>query len=352
MDTTSAIPPTEEGQPRPRRRRRLLALAGRGLLICTLAGMIGWGVLAIYYSNLPAWLRPVAAVVFGLGAVALLLLLRPRRRGLLVFAGVFALLVVWWLNIPPSNDREWQADTAVLPYATIEGNRVTIHNVRNCDYRSETDFDVHHDDRTYDLDKLRTMDLFLVYWGSPMIAHTMVSFGFDGDDYLCISVETRKERGEDYSTVKGFFKQYELAYVVADERDLVRLRTNYRGEDVYLYRLRPSSETLHNVFLDYLKHINRLKQQAEWYNALTDNCTSNIRGHTRPYAPESVWSWKLILNGYVDELAYANGTLDQSLPFAELKARSHINARGQAADQDPEFSKRIREGLPGKETRP
>ena len=143
--------------------------------------------------------------------------------------------------MPPSNNRDWQPDLATLAWAEIVGDKVTIHNIRNCDYRTETDFTVHHYDKTFDLSKLKGVDFFLVYWGSPKIAHTMMSFDFEGQGNVCFSIETRKEKGEDYSTVKGFFRQYELIYVVADERDLVRLRTNYRekgkGEDVYLYRL-------------------------------------------------------------------------------------------------------------------
>ena len=344
-------PASSETSSQSPRRVGFLTFVGRGLLVLAVAGMIVWGVLAVYYSNLPAWLRPIAAAMFVLGSIALLVFVRPRRRGLLAFLAVFVLLVVWWLRIPPSNDRDWQPDVAVLPDAVIEGNRVTIHNIRNCDYRSETAFDVRHYDRIYDLDKLRTADLFLIYWGSPMIAHTMISFGFEGDDYLCISIETRKEKSEDYSAIRGFFKQYELTYVIADERDLVRLRTNYRGEDVYLYRLKTTPEMLRDVLRDYLKEAHRLKQKAEWYNALTSNCTTNIRGHARPYMV-SPWDWRILLNGHIDEMAYRNGRLDQSLPFAELKARSHINDRGKAADKDPAFSKRIREGLPGMEKRP
>jgi hypothetical protein len=206
---------------------------------------------------------------------------------------------------------------------------------------------VRHYDKTFDLGKLHTVDFYTVYWGPRAICHTMLSFGFGDEGYVCISIETRKEQGEGYSTIKGFFKQFELTYVIADERDLVRLRTNYRGEQVHLYRLNAPPEVIRKVFLDYLKQVNSLKEHPEWYNALTSNCTSNIRGHTKPYAVKSRWSWKLVLNGYLDELTYDNGALDRSLSLAELKQRSLINERGKAADKDPEFSKRIREGLPG-----
>jgi hypothetical protein len=175
----------------------------------------------------------------------------------------------------------------------------------------------------------------------------MLSFGFGEGGYVCISIETRKEKGETYSPLKGIFKQYELTYVVADELDVVRLRTNYRGENVYLYRLKARRELIREVFLDYLARINSLKHEAEWYNALTSNCTTNIRGHTRPYVGDARWDWRILLNGYVDQLAYDRGALDQSLPVAELKSRSLINARAQAAARDIDFSRCIREGLPG-----
>jgi len=249
----------------------------------------------------------------------------------------------------PSNDRNWQPDVAVLPYGTVEGDKITIHNIRNCDYRTETDYTVRYYDKTFDLSKLRNFDLFLSDWGLETIVHTLVSFGFDDDSFLCISIETRKEVGEEYSNLKGFFRQYELFYVVGDERDLIRLRTNYRqGETVYLYRLHGASlEVVKQIFLDYIRYINRLKERPEWYNALTGNCTTEIRGHTRPYAGKVKWDWRILANGYIDELMYEVGVLDTSLPFKALKQRSIINQRAQAADQDPAFSKHIREGLPG-----
>jgi hypothetical protein len=313
-----------------------------------LLGMTAWAALAIYYSNLssPA-LRTGLSVTFALGSVAGFLFLRPRRRAVYGFLLVFMGFLLWWLSIPPSHDRDWQPDVAVLPVATFDGDNITIHNIRNNDYRSETDYTVRYYDKTFALSKLRTVDLFLSYWGSPMIAHTIMSFGFEGDGYVAISIETRKEKGEEYSAIKGFFKQYELIYVVADERDLVRLRTNYRHEDVYLYRLQGSAETGRSLFLAYLRDINQLAAHPAWYNALTENCTTAIYRLVRPYAARSWWSWKLFVNGYLDELAYDNGAVERSLPFTELKTRSHINERANAANDALDFSTRIRQGLPG-----
>jgi hypothetical protein len=257
-------------------------------------------------------------------------------------------VLAWWFSLRPSNDRDWQRDVAVLPWAEFFGDRVTLHNIRNCDYRTETDFDVHHYDKTFDLSRLQTVDLYLVSWGSPHIAHTMVSFGFENGDYICISIETRKEKGEGYSAVKGLFRQFELTYVIADERDVVRLRTNYRqGEEAYLYRLRVTPEQARALFAAYLDRANMLRDHPEWYNALTSNCTTNIRLAAHAAGGSAPWDWRILANGHSDQMLYERGRLAAGLPFAELKERCHINARARAADQSPDFSNLIRSGLPG-----
>ena len=333
---------------KPRLPLRLLKLARRLIVGILLVGLGLWSTMALYLSNLPAsWLRTLAAVLFALGIIVLFVRVRPWWLAKLIFLGSVALVIVWFLFTPPSNNRDWQPDVAILPYADINGDQVTLHNIRNCDYRTETDYTVQYYDKTFDLAKLRSVDFYLVYWGSPLIAHTMLSFGFDGGDYVCFSIETRKEKGEVYSALKGFFRQYELTYVIADERDLVRLRTNFRGEQVYLYRLAADPAVARLVFLDYLKEVNRLKARPEWYNALTSNCTTNIRGHTKPYTQNAHFDWRILLNGKIDSLAYERKTLYQGLPFSELKARSLINDRAKAADNAPTFSRLIREGLPG-----
>ncbi len=308
--------------------------------------MLAWGTLAVYFSNLPdAGLRTALAVGFGLwGAVTVL---RPRSATLASFLGLFVAILIWWLLIPPSNDRDWQPDVAVPAHATQDGDRITLHDVRNIDYRTETDYTVRRYDKVVELSRLRSLDLFLSYWGSHAIAHAMVSFGFGGDDYVAVSVEMRKEQGEDYSAVRGFFKQYELVYVIADERDVVRLRTNYRGEDVYLYRLDAPPDVARRLFLAVLARANALRDHPEWYNALTLNCTTGILRDVRPHAVRSWSGWQVLLTGHLDELAYTLGAVDQSLPFSALRALSRINERAQTADRDPAFSRRIREGLPG-----
>jgi hypothetical protein len=305
-----------------------------------------WAVAAIYFDSGISWLRlPLAGIYLFMVLAVCLWIRNPRKE--VVTGGFFMVVLAWWITLQPSNNRDWQPDVAVLPYADISSNQVTLHNIRNCDYRTETDYDVRHYDKTIDLDQLRTVDLYLVTWGSPDIAHTMVSFGFGGGDYVCFSIETRKAKGQDYSAVKGLFRQFELTYIIADERDVVRLRTNYRqDEEACLYRLQVTPEEGRKLFLDYLRRANNLHERAEWYNALTDNCTTAIRTQ-RAAADRSPWDWRMLVNGHLDELLYERGVIVTNLPFAELKKVSNINARAKAADQAADFSQLIRKGLPG-----
>ncbi|MDD5141766.1 MAG: DUF4105 domain-containing protein [Verrucomicrobiales bacterium] len=305
-----------------------------------------WAVAAMNFDVRIPWLRLPLAAIYGLGMLAVWIFVR-RPWKMIVTAAGFVVVLAWWLSLQPSNSRDWLPDVAVLPFADISGNQVIIHNIRNCDYRTETDFTVQHYDKTFDLDQLRTVDLYLVTWGSPHIAHTMVSFGFTNGDHVCFSIETRKEKGEGYSAVKGLFRQFELTYIVADERDLVRLRTNYRqGEEACLYRLQVTPAQGRKLFLDYLRRANELHEHAEWYNALTDNCTTGIRTQ-RAASDRAPWDWRMLINGHLDELLYERGTFVTNLPFAELKKASNINARARAADRAADFSQQIRQGLPG-----
>jgi hypothetical protein len=319
---------------------------GKFMLRCCLVALAGWGTLALLYSNLPILARTSAAGLFAAGSLFALVGRYSGWLSLIGFLVAFSAVLTWWLLLPPSNSRNWQPDVALLPSAEVRGNLVTIHNIRNCDYQSVTDYTVHYYDKTFDLATLKSVDLFVVHWGSPYIAHTMLSFVFEGGGNLCISIETRKEVGETYSSIKGFFRQYELIYVIADERDLVGLRTNYRGEQVYLYRIHAAPELVRNVFLDYLREVNSLRDHPQWYNALTGNCTTGIRGHTEPYLPSRT-NWRLFVNGLLDEMLYEKGMIDTSLPFPELKKRSYINPRAQGHDKSPDFSRLIRAGLPG-----
>lgn len=325
-----------------------------GVVLALAVAAVGlWGMLALHYSDLsPAWLRGTVTAGFGLLALLTLgaIVVRRRRGTALAVLGVaFVALLLYWRSIAPSNDRDWAPEVARVPRATIAGDLITLHDIRNFDYRSETDFTPAYYDRTFDLRRLDALDLVTSYWMGPAIAHVFLSFGF-GEDHVAVSVEARKERGEGYSSVQGFFKRYELIYLVGDERDLIRVRTNYRRdppEDVYLYRVQGPIENARRLFLEYVRAINELAERPRFYDTLTTNCTTTILLNTRVNPGHLPLSWKVLLSGHAAEYAYEWGRLDTSMPFPELQRRSRINQAARAADQATDFSRRIRAGLPG-----
>jgi hypothetical protein len=326
----------------------------RLLAALALAGMAGWGTMALYLGNSQtSTTQSVLAAIFALAGLAAIIgqfVRRWRKYASLGFLVLFAAVLVWWLKLAPSNDRDWQTDVARPAYAEIKGNLVTVRDIRNFDYRTETDYTPAYYDKTFDVSKLQSVDMIAVYWMGPAIAHTILSFGFEGGDQLAISIETRKEKGESYSTLNGFFRQYELYYVVADERDVIRLRTNYRKdppEDVYVYRVQGPIENARRLFLNYMHKISRLKEQPEFYNTLTDNCTTGIWMNTRINPGHLPLSWKILASGHVPQYLHEAGRLVNGHTFAELQRLSHVNPKAQAADQAADFSRRIREGLPG-----
>ncbi|RYD39575.1 MAG: DUF4105 domain-containing protein, partial [Verrucomicrobiaceae bacterium] len=260
---------------------------------------------------------------------------------------VLAMVMVWWFSLRPSNDRKWLPDVDRTASVEVDGDRVTLHNVRNFEYRTETDYTPRWETRTVDLSKLTGIDMAINYWGSPYMAHPVVSFQFSDSPPVCFSIETRKEQGESYSAIGGIYRQYELIYIVADERDVIRVRTNYRkGEDIYLYRLRITPEHARGRFMEYVTAVNELHARPRWYNAITTNCTTSIRTqhHARKRQP---WDWRILVNGKADEMLYQQGAFHTGgLPFAELKKRSLVNDAARAADADPDFSARIRANGP------
>lgn len=333
------------------RRRSWPARVAAPVAAVVLLALFAWCALAISFAApLPEVAATTVAAGFALLGVAgaLGILWRPARRATAAAAVGLVVFFLWWGTIEPSNDRDWQPDVAVLPYAVVDGDRVTVHNIRDYEYRSETDFTPRYYDKTFDLRKLDRGDLIASYWMGDAIAHIFVSFGF-GEDHLAVSIEIRKEAGESYSPVAGFFKQYELYYVVGDERDLIGVRTNVREdppEDVYLYRTKSSPEQLRRLFLDYVREINSLRETPRFYNTATTNCTTSIWMHTKVNGG-TPFSWKILLSGYVPELVYERGRLEAGeLPFAELRRRARINDVARAGGLVAGFSQRIRAELP------
>jgi hypothetical protein len=304
-----------------------------------------WAIGALYFDFPVA--RASAAIAFVILLLGAIIFIPGKLRKLAAIFAAFALVMIWWFTLKPKNDRAWQPDVAQTAWAEIDNDVVTIHNVRNCDYRTETDFTTHWETRTVRLSQIAGLDLAITYWGSPLIAHPIVSFRFADALPLCFSIETRKAIGQSYSALRGLYRQYTLIYVVADERDPIRLRSNYRkGEDVYLYRTLASPAQARARFLEYIASVNTLHNHPRWYNAVTTNCTTNIRTQ-RPSNERAPWDWRLLLNGKADELLYQRHVVATGgLSFAELKRQSLINPRARAADQAPDFSRLIRADLP------
>jgi hypothetical protein len=323
-----------------------------GVLVWVLAGLMVAlltvvGGLFLCFSNLPpAWARSGLAVVYVVGVPLLFVFLKPRWKALVAFAVSFALLTLWFQLIPASNTRQWQDDVARVPSAEIDGDSLTLHNVRNFRYRSSTDYDSAWETRHYDLSMLRTLDIFFSYWSSSAIAHSMLSFGFDDGQYLCLSVETRKEIGEEYDPLGFFFKRFELIYVLGDERDLIALRTSIRREDTYLFPRDLPPARVRALLLDILQRVNSLARKPEHYRTVRDNCMTSLVGHMNTvYETPIPFSFKLVVNGYMPELAYERGQLPQDAPFDVVKQRYAISTAARDSSADAEFSKRIRADL-------
>jgi hypothetical protein len=326
-------------------RRIALALAIIIALLLTV-----WAAAALCFDlPFPSWRIP-AAVLYLLGILAALHFLRRGHLGLAVAFAGFAAVALWWFSLKPPDHREWRPDDAETAYADINGDQITIHNLRNCGYRSEMDYTCHWETRSYDLANLRGVDIFITWWGSPWIAHPIVSFDFGDRGHVAMSIEARYAVGEGYSAIRGFFRQYTLTYIASDERDVIRLRTNYRkGEEVYLFRTTAAPPIARKMFLEYLQRANSLHERPEWYNALTNNCTTNIAvSAAQARSARTRLDWRILLNGKMDEMMYERGGLvTGGLSLPALKEQAHVNAAARAADDSPDFSKLIREGRVG-----
>ncbi len=311
-----------------------------------------WAITALYFDLSPARLRFLIPFLYLLALVMLAYFVKRPTRIMTACAAGFFVVLICWLSLKPSNNRTWQADDAEAPWAEISGDQVTIHSFRDCTYGSEFTYFCKWRTKTVSLAQLRGLDLFVTYWGSPWIAHPILSFQFGDNDYVAASIETRDEANEGYSAIRGFFRQYELIYIFSDERDLVRLRTNYRsGEDVYIFHTTAGPEWARQLFLEYLHQANDLHEHPQWDNAVTDNCTTNIFTQmaatgTLP-AGSSLHDWWILLNGRGPEILYRHGNIAGDLPFAELMKRAYINPVARGLGDSPDFSRKIRLNRPG-----
>jgi hypothetical protein len=308
-------------------------------------GCGAWAFGALYF-DFPVW-RTAVAWSFVVLVLAAMAFVRGIWRKLGAVFLVFALVLLWWRTLQPTNEADWQPNVERLAWAGIHGDEVTLHNVRNFDYRTTTDYTPRWETRTVRLSQITGVDIAISYWGSPWIAHPIVSFQFADAPPVCFSIETRSKEGQSYSTIAGLYRQYELIYLVADERDVIRLRTNFRMEDIYLFRTNLTPEEARARFLEYLHTLNALRDHPRWYNEITTNCTTSIRSQASA-SQRLPWDWRILLNGKGDELMYEHGMIATAgLPFAELRQRALIDAAAKAAGDSPDFSRLIRQGRPG-----
>jgi hypothetical protein len=334
--------------------RRHLRIASRAAITLVIGISAIWGAFALWYQ-LPFVhaLTIFGVILWIVFSAAVLVAVWSRRiaQGLCAFLAAFAMLLLWWHHLLPSNNYIWADDVARMMYGVVDGQRVTLSNVRNFDWRSDTDYTQRWETRQYDLDRLDSVDMIMSYWSGPAIAHMLVSFGFDNADHVVFSVEIRREKGENFSEIGGFFKEFELSIISADERDVIRVRTNVRGEDDYLYRIRLTRSDMRSLFLAYINQANLLVHAPRFYNTVTANCTTLVYHMMKRIVNHLPLSYSLLLTGYLPEYIYGIGGLDSRYAFQELRARGRITERARAADRSASFSTDIRRDIPSVEGR-
>jgi hypothetical protein len=308
-----------------------------------------WGGFALWYQIVGGRIfKGLCVVLWGAFSFTMLVVLWQGRitLGVIAFTVALAGLLLWWTRLQPTNEHEWADDVAQITTGTRDGSRVTLHNVRNFDWRTETDYTQRWETRSYDLDHLRTVDMIMSYWGGPAIAHMLISFGFDDGAQVVFSVEVRRQKSQAFSEIGGFFNDFELSIIAADERDVVRLRTNVRGEDVYLYRLQLPQRAMRLLFLGYVGEANRLVDSPRFYNTITVNCTTLVYQMMNRIVGRLPLDYRLLFSGYLPGYVYRVGGLNRRCSLEELRERGRIVERAKESDRSESFSADIRRGIP------
>jgi hypothetical protein len=309
-----------------------------------------WGGFALWFQiSGGRAVKALSVVSWGAFSLMMVVALWQDRlgEGLVAFAVGLAALLIWWTRLRPTHDGDWADDVAQMTTGTVDGNRVTLRNVRNFDWRSSTDYTPRWETRTYDLDRLKWVDMIMSYWRGPAIAHMLISFGFDDGSHVVFSVEIRRRKIQQFSEIGGFFKEFELSIIAADELDLVRLRTNVRGENVHLYRLQLPIAATRSLFLGYIGEANKLDIAPRFYNTITVNCTTLVYQMMQRIVGRLPFSYRLLFSGYLPEYVYGVRGLDRRYPLEELRTRGFITDRAKQSDRSAHFSADIRRGIPG-----
>ncbi|WP_291728520.1 DUF4105 domain-containing protein [Leisingera sp. F5] len=317
--------------------------------ILAVALTTAWAALALWYrlpfGTIPRGLLAGGFAFLGLTVIAGLFR-RRAARALTTFTLALAAVILWWSTLTPPDARNWAPDVARQVTGRVEGDTLTLTDVRNFDWQTPEDFSESWETRSYDLTTLGTVDLFMSYWAGPQMAHMIVSFGFENGDHIAWSVEVRRQLGGGFSPIADLFKSNTLVILAADERDVVGTRTNARGENVQLFRIDVSAETARTLLMQYVDAANSLAARPQWYNSLTTNCTTVVMTMIRAFADEVPLDWRVLANGYLPDYAWEQGVLDQARTVKELRALGSITAIAQAHGVTPDYSQVIRQGIP------
>jgi hypothetical protein len=321
------------------------------LILATTAvlGFAAWTAIALWFQAPGGPLLRAVFILAWLSFALAALVALHRGQGMLALAA-FALalggVLLWWHSLKPSNDRIWADDVARTTSGEVHGDMVTLSNVRNFDWRSETDYTPRWETRSYDLRRLQSLDMITSYWTGPAIAHVLVSFGFDDGQYVAFSVEIRRQKNQEFSEIGGFFKEFDLSVIAADERDVIRVRTNIRGEDDYLYHIRLPVQDMRLLFLSYINQSNELVHTPRFYNTITVNCTTLVYHMMERIVGRLPLSYRVLLSGYLPGYVYSVGGLDSRYTLEQLRVFGRITERAQASDRSEFFSRDIRRGIP------
>ena len=316
-------------------------ITGASLLACVLIAL--WVAGAIYFDACggAGWGRWVV-LAWVAGVTAMFVLWRPLWQPIVALLGAETLFLAWWLRLKPSNDRDWEPCSAVMQRAVADGDAVTIESIRNLDYRSLDDFTPRYETHTYRLSKIKGVDLVLFDWGNGLFGHPALVFDFGDDGRICMTIEARLPRGRKYSLLRGLYRQQELIFVAADERDVILRRTKHeKNQWAYLYPLKSDAEELRRIFLDYVHTINSLHEAPRWYHIVFANCTTSF--YKLP-GTRARWDWRVIANARLDRALYQDGRLDRTLPFPELRRLALLNDIANAAPEEG-FGDHIRREL-------
>jgi hypothetical protein len=317
--------------------------------VLVIAPLSAWGALALWFRlPAPEALRAAGAIVFAILGLAAIAALFTRRSlvGIGAFAAAFCALLVWWNTIKPPLDGDWAPDVARQTTGTVAGDILTLSDVRDFDWRTDHDYTEKWSRRSYDLSKLKTLDLFLAYWAGPEMAHVIMSFGFEDGEHIAWSVEVRRERSSVFSPIADAFKSHTLVYLATTERDSVRLRTNVRGEDVRLYRLNTPPERARALLIEYALQATALAGRPKFYNSITANCATVVFKIVRAAGGTFPFDWRLVVNGFLPGYLYDHRVVVTTMPLRELMERARVSEKAKAADSSPDFSQAIRVGVP------